>query len=622
MSSQKWQDDAEFALRARGNRQMLGRIGYKPEQQTKVMLPEHAPFSPDQRRAVDLALAGLDASQRFWLAGFLSAAAPASAPAVSPGSTKLTVIYGTESGNTEKLADLSAKMAKKKGFQAAVKNMSDLAPADLAKFENLLVIVSTWGDGEPPESATTFYKEFMNGAAPDLKKVRFSVCALGDTAYEKFCQTGKDIDARLESFGATRILPRQDCDVEFDEPHAAWLDAALKAFGPSAATAALEVAAIPVATDFGKKNPFPSELLEKVLLNGKGTTKETWHYELSLEGSGLSYEPGDALAVIPVNSPDIVEGILKASKLSGSESVEVKGVGAKVLADALREDFDVTALSRAVLTKLQGFSGSEKLAALLADDAKDQLKDYQWGRWIVDAIADFAPDGLSAVDLAAIFRKLPPRLYSIASSPLAHPGEVHLTVASVRYQAHGQSRKGVASTYLSDLVEKGGQVPVYTHANKNFRLPASADTPVIMVGPGTGVAPFRAFMEHRAALGNPGKNWLFFGDQRYTYDFLYQTEWQEHLKDGNLTKLDVAFSRDQPEKVYVQHRMLERAKQLYAWLQDGAHFYVCGDASRMAHDVHEALISVVESQGGLAREVAEAYVEDLKKSKRYQRDVY
>jgi sulfite reductase (NADPH) flavoprotein alpha-component len=603
---------------------MLTSIRYKPEQQTKVMLPEHAPFSSDQRRAVDLALAGLDASQRFWLAGFLSAAAvPAAVPAVSAGSTKLTVVYGTESGNAEKLADLSAKVAKKKGFQTAVKNMSDLAPADLAKFENLLVIVSTWGDGEPPESATAFYKEFLNGAAPDLKKVRFSVCALGDTAYEKFCQTGKDFDARLEALGGTRILPRQDCDVEFDEPHAAWLEAALKAFGPSSPTATLEVAAAAtVATEFGKKNPFPSELLEKVLLNGKGTTKETWHYELSLEGSGLSYEPGDALAVIPVNSPDIVEGILKASKVSGSESVEVKGVGAKVLADALREDFDITALSRAVLTKLQGFSGSEKLAALLAEDAKDQLKDYQWGRWIADAIADFAPDGLSAADLAAIFRKLPPRLYSIASSPLAHPGEVHLTVASVRYQAHGQPRKGVASTYLSDLVEKGGQVPVYTHANKNFRLPASTDTPVIMVGPGTGVAPFRAFVEHRAALGNPGKNWLFFGDQRYTYDFLYQTEWQEHLKDGNLTKLDVAFSRDQPEKVYVQHRMLERAKELYAWLQDGAHFYVCGDASRMAHDVHEALIDVVEKQGGFSREVAEAYVEDLKKSKRYQRDVY
>jgi len=402
----------------------------------------------------------------------------------------------------------------------------------------------------------------------------------------------------------------------------------LKALAPATHSGITEVvqalpaaAAVP-AVEYGKKNPFPSELLEKVLLNGEGTTKETWHYELSLDGSGLSYEPGDALAVVPVNAPDLVEGILKAAKLSGSESVEVKGVGNKVLADALREDFDITALSRAVLTKLQGISGSEKLAALLADDAKDQLKDYQWGRWIEDAIRDFATSGLEAADLVSIFRKLPPRLYSIASSPLAHPGEVHLTVASVRYQAHGQGRKGVASTYLADLVEKGGQVPVYTHQNKNFRLPTSSDIPVIMVGPGTGVAPFRAFVEHRGVLGKGGKNWLFFGDQRYTYDFLYQTEWQEHLKDGHLSKLDVAFSRDQPEKVYVQNRMLERGKELYAWLQEGAHFYVCGDASRMASDVHEALISVVEKHGGFARDVAEAYVEDLKKAKRYQRDVY
>jgi sulfite reductase (NADPH) flavoprotein alpha-component len=589
------------------------------------MLPEHAPFSPDHRRAIDLALAGLDASQRFWLAGFLSAApvgstVPAAAPA---GSLKLTVLYGTESGNSEKLADLSAKEAKKRGFQAAVKNMSDISPADLAKVENLLVIVSTWGDGEPPESATSFYKEFMNGSAIHLPAVRFSVCALGDTAYEKFCQIGKDVDARLEALGATRISPRQDCDVEYEQPYTEWLDAALKSFGPAApAPVTLAPTATHVAEEYGKKNPFPSELLEKVLLNGKGTTKETWHYELSLEGSGLTYEAGDALAVVPVNAPDIVEGILKAAKLSGSENVEVKGVGQKVLADALREDFDITALSRAVLTKLQAISGSDKLAALLAEDAKDQLKDYQWGRWIADAIADFASSGVAAADLVTIFRKLPPRLYSIASSPLAHPGEVHLTIASVRYQAHGQPRKGVASTYLADLIEKGGKVPVYTHQNKNFRLPASADTPVIMVGPGTGVAPFRAFVEQRAALGKPGKNWLFFGDQRYTYDFLYQTEWQDHLKEGNLTKLDVAFSRDQPEKVYVQHRMLDRAKELYGWLQEGAHFYVCGDASRMASDVHEALISVVEKEGGFSREVAEAYVEDLKKSKRYQRDVY
>jgi sulfite reductase (NADPH) flavoprotein alpha-component len=302
--------------------------------------------------------------------------------------------------------------------------------------------------------------------------------------------------------------------------------------------------------------------------------------------------------------------------------VEVKGVGPKILADALREDLDITALSRSVLTKLQALSGSQKLAALLADDAKDQLKDYLWGRWITDAIEDFAPDGLDAAGFATLFRKLPPRLYSIASSPLAHPGEVHLTVASVRYQAHGRMRKGVASTYLSDLVKKGETVPVYTHQNKNFRLPASGDTPVIMVGPGTGVAPFRSFVEHRGTLGQAGKNWLFFGDQHYTYDFLYQLEWQEHLANGALGRLDVAFSRDQPEKLYVQHRMLERAKELYGWLQEGAHFYVCGDASRMAHDVHEALLTVVEQQSGKSREAAEAYVDELKKSKRYQRDVY
>src|SRR5690606_24263278 len=241
---------------------------------------------------------------------------------------------------------------------------------------------------------------------------------------------------------------------------------------------------------------------------------------------------------------------------------------------------------------------------------------------IADAIADFAPDGLAAADLVSILRKLPPRLYSIASSPLARPGEVHLTVASVRYGAHGLPRKGVASTDLADLVKKGGSVPVFTQPNKNFRLPASGETPVIMVGPGTGVAPFRAFVEHRAALGHPGKNWLFFGDQRYTYDFLYQLEWQDHLKSGVLSKLDVAFSRDQPEKIYVQHKMAERARELYAWLEEGAHFYVCGDASRMAADVHEALVTVVEKQGHKSREAAEAYVEDLKKSKRYQRDVY
>ncbi|MES2657919.1 MAG: assimilatory sulfite reductase (NADPH) flavoprotein subunit [Verrucomicrobiota bacterium] len=589
------------------------------------MLPEHAPFTSDQRKALDSLLAGLDPVQRGWLSGFLAASgapAPVTAAPVSAG--KLTVLYGTESGNSETLADRAVKAAKKKGFQAVMKNMSDISPADLAKATNLLVIVSTWGDGEPPETAVLFYKEFMNSDIA-LAGVRYSVCALGDTAYEKFCQIGKDVDARLEKLGAARVAARQDCDVDYEDNYAAWLDASLSALAPTSAVATPTAFAAPSAApavEYGKKNPFPAETLENLILNGEGSSKETIHLEFSLAGSGLSYEPGDALAVVPVNAPDVVKSIIHAAKLTGNEEIEVKNVGRKLLADALREDFDITALSRAVLTKLAEASDSATLRALLAEDAKDKLKEYNYGREIVDAITDFAPSGLSADALSGIFRKLPPRLYSIASSPLAHENEVHLTVAAVRYNTHGRERKGVCSTYLADLVKTGDPVPMFIQPNKNFRLPADGSTPVIMVGPGTGVAPFRSFIEHRTVLGNTGKNWLFFGDQHYTYDFLYQLEWQDFLKDGALTRLDVAFSRDQPEKVYVQDRMIQQAPELYQWLEEGAHFYVCGDANRMAHDVHEALISVVENQAGISREAAEAYVEDLKKTKRYQRDVY
>jgi sulfite reductase (NADPH) flavoprotein alpha-component len=592
------------------------------------MLPEHSPFSPDQRRILQDLLAGFSPAQRFWLGGYLSAgdaggAAPVAAAAAGP---KLTVLYGTESGNSEKLADLSVKEAKKRGFSATAKNMSDISVADLGKMENLLVIVSTWGDGDPPETAVAFHKDLMSTTLT-FPKLRYSVCAMGDTSYERFCQVGKEVDTRLEALGGSRISPRQDCDLDYDEAHRTWLAAALEALGPVTSAAGAAPAGggfsfAPAGPTYDKKNPFSAEMQERVLLNGKGTAKETWHYEISLEGSGISYEPGDSLAIVPQNAPDMVAGILKAAKLTGTEAVELNGSGSKSLADALREDFDITALSKQVLTKLQAFSKSKKLSKLLAEDSKDQLKDYLWGRWIADAITEFHPKGLSAADLASALRKLPPRLYSIASSSLAHPGEVHLTVSSVRYHAHGQERKGVASTYLADLVGQGDRVAVYGNENKNFRLPASGDTPIIMIGPGTGVAPFRAFVEHRAALGHAGKSWLFFGDQRYMFDFLYQVEWQEHLKNGALSKLDVAFSRDQPEKVYVQHRMQDRAAELYAWLQEGAHLYVCGDASRMAHDVNEALLEIVAKQGGKSKEAAEAYVEDLKKAKRYQRDVY
>ncbi len=587
------------------------------------MFPEHSPFTPDQRRALDSVISGLDALQRGWLSGFLAGSGSPVAATPAPAPTgKLTVLYGTESGNSEVLADRTVKAAKKRGFQAVMKNMADLSPADLAKTSNLLVIVSTWGDGDAPETAVSFHKEFMTADIP-LSTVRYSVCALGDTSYEKFCQIGKDFDARLEALGASRIAARRDCDLDYEESFTAWLDASLEALAPQSAAPISFVAPAEVPTvEYGKKNPFPAETVDSVILNGEGSSKETLHLEFSLAASGLSYEPGDALAVVSLNAPDCVKAIIQAAKLTGNEKVEVKNVGTKLLADALREDYDITALSRAVLTKLAEAADSALLRELLAEDAKDRLKEFNEGREIIDAILEYAPHGLSADALTGIFRKLPPRLYSIASSPLAHTDEVHLTVAAVRYQAHGRERKGVCSTFLADQVKPGDSVQVFVQPNKNFRLPADGSTPVIMVGPGTGVAPFRAFVEHRAALGNNGKNWLFFGDQHYTYDFLYQLEWQDHLKEGTLTRLDVAFSRDQPEKVYVQDRMIEQAKELYQWLEEGAHFYVCGDANRMAHDVHEALISVVENQAGISREAAEGYVEDLKKSKRYQRDVY
>ncbi|HWL53579.1 MAG TPA: assimilatory sulfite reductase (NADPH) flavoprotein subunit [Chthoniobacteraceae bacterium] len=599
------------------------------------MLPEHSPFIPAQRRSLEELLATFSPAQRFWLAGYLSAtpvggAAAQAGPA--PAGPKLTVLYGSESGNAEKLAGLAAKDAKKRGFKSSVVNMADITPTELAKVENLLVIVSTWGEGDPPETAAAFHKQLMTEAL-ELPKLRYSVCALGDTSYTNFCQTGKEVDARLETFGAERLTPRQDCDVDYDDDYKKWIDAALEAFGPvetapvngsngnANGNAVLSFATLPQAPEYSRKNPFQSELLERVLLNGTGTAKETWHYELSLENSGLDYEPGDALGVLTINPDDVIEPVLKAARLSGTEAVEVAGVK-KSLTEALREDYDITVLSRPFLTKLQGLVQSPKLAELLSAGCEDQLRDYLWGRWIVDALEDFPPKTLTAAELTGILRKQPPRLYSIASSLLAHPDEVHLTIASVRYRTHGRDRKGIASTWFADALKKGDPVPVYLHKNKNFRLPASGDTPIIMVGPGTGVAPFRSFVEHRAELGHKGKSWLLFGDQRYSYDFLYQLEWQQHLADKALSRLDVAFSRDQPEKIYVQDKMREQGRDLYAWLEEGAHFYVCGDASRMAHDVHDALLSIVEKEGGKSREAAESYLEDLKKAKRYQRDVY
>jgi sulfite reductase (NADPH) flavoprotein alpha-component len=588
-------------------------------------LPSTAPFAPDQVQWLNGFLPNLQPDQLTWMEGFIgglraSKGGVATTPAVTP---ELTVLFGSESGNSEGLADQTVKTAAKSGFKAKAVSMGDINPAKLKGIENLLVIVSTWGEGDPPENSVDFVSTLMSDKAPQLTGTRFSVLSLGDTSYEHFCKTGIDVDARLEALGAQRIYDRKDCDVDFDDDYAAWSKGALAALSAlvtvTPATPVSSAAPVTTTVKYSRKNPFPSELNERVLLNGRGSAKETIHLEFNLEGSGLIYEAGDALAVIPHNAQDVVDAILAVTQLDGSSTVTLKD-GECTLGDALTRKLDATAISLPVLKRYNEIAQDAKLAALITD--KEALKEYTWGREIIDVLTDFPAKSITADQLAGTMRKLPPRLYSIASSPKAHPGEVHLTVGVVRYDSNGRERKGVCSTYLADRIEEGSAIDVFVTPNKHFKVPANPDAPLIMVGPGTGIAPFRAFIEERQATEAKGKNWLIFGDQHYLTDFLYQTEWQNYLEDGVLTKLDVAFSRDQAEKIYVQDRMRENAKELYAWLEEGASFCVCGDASRMAHDVDQALQDVIAQEGNMSVAAAADYVKQLKADKRYVRDVY
>ncbi len=601
--------------------------------------PLSQPIPEAQIQALGGLVQGLSTEQLIYIEGFIrgirqasgGTTTPATAPATvtTVAKRELTILYGTESGNSETLANTTAKKAKALGFTPKVVNMADTSPTKLKSVENLLVLVSTWGEGDPPESALAYHEDLLKDSAPQLPNLRYSVLALGDTSYEQFCEFGKVVDQRLEKLGATRFLPRVDCDVDYDEAYATWVEEALaeldKLTAPSGGDVSLAApvtpAVAPAVEAYGRKNPFPSELSEKVLLNGKGSAKETYHFELSLEGSGLTYAPGDSLAVIPHNAGDVVDQVIEASGLDRAALVNLKGEQF-TLERALTSKLDITTLTLPVMKRYAELAKHDQLNALLEPKSKTKLLDYMNGRDVADLLRDFPCEQLTADAFVAIMRKLPPRLYSIASSPKAHPGEVHLTVAVVRYDAHGRKRKGVCSTYLADRLAEGEKAEVFVTANKNFKLPDDPEAPIIMVGPGTGIAPFRAFVEERAATSAKGKNWLFFGDQHYLTDFLYQTEWQSYLEDGVLTKLDVAFSRDQLKKIYVQDRMRERAKELFAWIEAGAYFYVCGDATRMAVDVDQALHEIIASEGKLSDEAAAEYVKRLKAEKRYLRDVY
>lgn len=602
----------------------------------------NSPFNQEQAELLNRLLPTLTESQKAWLSGYLAAsqsfeaaaaleAPTAEAPAAQPVqsvSKEVTILYGSQTGNAHGLAENAGKKLKEHGFEVTVSSMSDFKANQLKKIKNLLIVVSTHGEGEPPDNALSFH-EFLHGRrAPKLDDLRFSVLALGDTSYEFFCKTGKDFDQRLEELGGKRLYPRVDCDVDFDEPASAWLEGVLgglsEAGGQSGSPVQSQAAAPQAAeTVYSRKNPFRAEVLENINLNGRGSNKETRHLELSLEGSGLTYEPGDALGIYPENDPELVELVLKELKWNPEEVVTVDKQGERLpLKEALTSHFEITVLTKKFLQQAAGFSENEKLQELTSPGNEAQLKEYLQGRDLLDFVRDFGPFSASAQEFVSILRKMPPRLYSIASSFQANPDEVHLTIGAVRYHAHGRDRKGVCSVLCAERLQPGDTLPVFIQPNKHFKLPENPDAPIIMVGPGTGVAPFRSFMQEREETGAKGKSWMFFGDQHFVTDFLYQTEWQKWLKDGVLTKMDVAFSRDTEEKVYVQHRMLEHSKELFEWLQEGAVFYVCGDKKNMAHDVQNALLDIIEKEGGMSREEAEAYLAEMKQQKRYLRDVY
>lgn len=590
----------------------------------------NTPFSPEQQKQLDAVLPTLTPAQLNWLGGYFTAlgsggAVPAqSGPEVSTGGTPLTILYGSQTGNGESIAEAAAEKANSMGFQANLISMGDYKTNQLKKEKNLMVVVSTHGEGDPPDMTEELHEFIYSKRASKLGDLKFTVLALGDTSYEFFCKTGKDFDERFEALGGTRFYPRVDCDLDYDQEAENWiagsLDTLMEQSG-SVTVSSTAVAPFVAKSAYDRKNPFKAEILDQINLNGQGSAKETLHIELSLEDSGMTYEAGDALGVYPNNDPVLAEQVLNQLKFSGTEDVEVGGEHLS-LAAALQNRLELTVLTKPVVAKYAAMGEIKELEALLADDKRDEFRSFAEGRDLLDLIKEYPATGFGAQDFVNGLRKLPARLYSIASSLLAYPDEVHLTVAVVRYTAHGRDRAGVCSSYFADRTAEEGGVPVYVDGNKNFKLPTDNDTPVVMIGPGTGIAPFRAFIQEREALGANGPSWLFFGDQHFDTDFLYQAEWQKYLKNGSLNRLDVAFSRDQNDKVYVQHRMMERSKELYGWLQEGAHLYVCGDEKNMAHDVQTALNQILCKEGDMKEDQATEYVRKLQKEKRYQRDVY
>lgn len=595
------------------------------------------PLSAEQLSRLQAATGDLSPAQLAWLSGYFwgviqqqpgALAAPTSALASSNAAppAAITLISASQTGNARRVAEQVRDELLAANLPVTLVNAGDYKFKQIAQEKLLLIVTSTQGEGEPPEEAVALHKYLFSKKAPSLAGLTFAVFGLGDTSYEFFSKAGKDFDSRLAELGAERLLDRVDADVEFQPLAEQWrrqVVEALKARFASQTAVAVQAAAsgqvnAVTTSPYHKEAPYAASLVTNQKITGRDSEKDVRHIEIDLGDSGLRYQPGDALGVWYENAPALVQELLGLLWLKGDESVNVGG-NTLPLSEALQRHFELTQNTAPIVANYAALSRNDTLLGLVAD--KSALQQYAQRTPLVDMVRE-APVELTPEQLIGLLRPLTPRLYSIASSQDDVGSEVHITVGVVRYEYEGRARSGGASCYLADQLDEEGEVRVFIEHNDNFRLPANPDTPVIMIGPGTGIAPFRAFMQQREAEGAGGKNWLFFGNPHFTEDFLYQVEWQRYVKDGLLTDIDLAWSRDQAHKVYVQDKIREKGAQVWRWIQDGAHIYVCGDANRMAKDVEHALLDIVAEQGGMDAEQADEFLSELRLERRYQRDVY
>ncbi|MCZ8114249.1 assimilatory sulfite reductase (NADPH) flavoprotein subunit [Silanimonas sp.] len=610
------------------------------------------PLDAERRALLQRLTEGLDPATLWWVSGYLAGLAtpqaraadgvlagatalPGLPAAFAPATTEvdtLTIVYGSQTGNAKRAAEALLAESGTRGLKARLLRADAYPLAELKRETQLVVVISTQGDGDPPDDARGFVEHLVGRRAPKLESLRFAVLGLGDSSYAKFCEIGRVLDARLAELGGTRLAPLGEADVDVDTVAVPWradVLRALEALRPASKTgtpdtqglrvALVDGGASPAVADTAatRESPVAAELLANTRLTGRGSDRDTRHLEFAIDPATLDYAPGDAAGVWPVQAPALVEAILEATGLDGDAVVDLDG-NALPLRQWLGERRELTRLNRPLLKAHAERSDSARLAAALADAGESAALLQRTP--LLDLLAEH-PASWAADDLVRSLRPLAPRLYSIASSREAVGDELHLTVGHEVFEGRDGLRYGAASHYLATLKE-GDTARLFIEHNERFRLPTDTSRDVIMIGPGTGVAPFRAFVQHRAATGASGRNWLVFGNPHFRSDFLYQVEWQKALKAGQLHRLDLAFSRDGAAKTYVQHRINEQGAELWRWLQDGAHLYVCGDATRMAKDVHATLLAIAQQHGGLDRDAAADYFTGLERTARYARDVY